>query len=115
MSGSTPCQAESLQCAQGNGKKSMCRPQDMNGVVAGFKTTVGEEGYRSYAQQTSEVLEVLLVYEHMQQLLKTLRSSNRQDALGTSFLTILSWCKMWQDRTSSLQMQASFDSMKSGM
>ena len=82
----------------------MDRPLDMERATSGYKQCVGEAGYRAYVTQTDVALRTLLLSKNTQQLLKTLRAACRQDALGTSLLTVLSWCSSWRTRSESLKM-----------
>ena len=89
---------------QANGTDPMSRPEDMKNATSGYKQRVGEAGYHAYVAQTDVALCKLLLSENTQQLLKTLRASCRQDALGTSLLTILSWTSSWRTRSETLKM-----------
>ena len=82
----------------------MSQRADMERAIFAFKDDMGAAGYHAYVTQTDLALRTLLLSKNTQQLLKTLRSSNRQDALGTSLLTILSWCSSWRTRSESWKM-----------
>ena len=97
------------------GNDTMAKHADVDRVADAFEEHLGPMAYQQYVDRTGEVLNYFLLNSNLQQMLKMLRSPHRQDAMGSSFFAVLSWCKTWQQRAIALNMQTAFDQMTAGV